>query len=71
MTTTPQIGATETLTEAEEREIVWLSVFDMPTQREVAEQFGVSQATVSRVVSEYSSHTGPDLELSILDEFGE
>lgn len=71
----PRIDATEMFSETEEREIVFRYVFaqdEMPTQRELAEDLGVSQATVSKIIKAYQRANSyyNDLESSIIEEFG-
>jgi DNA-binding transcriptional regulator YhcF (GntR family) len=71
----PRIDATSIFTETEEREIVFRYVFsqeEMPSQRKLADDLGVSQATVSKIIREFSNANSRynDLEESIIEEFG-
>lgn len=71
----PRIDATSIFSESEEREIVFRYVFsqeEMPSQRKLADDLGVSQATVSKIIHEYSQANSRynDLEESIIEEFG-
>ena len=71
----PRIDATSIFSETEEREIVFRYVFsqeEMPSQRKLADDLGVSQATVSKIIREFSKANSRynDLEESIIEEFG-
>ena len=64
-----QMGLTDVLSARDEREIVWRCVFISQSQRDVADEFGISQSTVSRVMSHYKAENTGELERRILDEF--
>lgn len=64
-----QMGATQVLTEAEEREVAWRCVFIGQSQREVGDVFDVSQSTISRVMKWYREVNTGELEKELIDEF--
>lgn len=64
-----EIGATQILSDEEEREVAWRCVFIGQSQREVAEEFDVSQGTISNVMAEYRKTNSGDLECRLIDEF--
>lgn len=65
----PTLDATTILTEREEREAVYRHVFMGQTMADVGEELDVSGSTVSNIVQAYKSHTGTELEKSILEQF--
>jgi DNA-directed RNA polymerase specialized sigma24 family protein len=65
----PEINATTVLCEEQEREIAFRSEFVGHSQRLLAQDFDVSQSTVSRVVATYRDVNNGALELYIIDRF--
>ena len=65
----PEIDATTVLSEDQEREIAFRFEFVGDSQTSIGDDFDVSQATVSRVVTTYREVNNGALELYIIDRF--